>query len=156
MSGKRLAIYLIAPVVIYLLGIFVVKPLLPDTPQEANMKRVRAHIKSIDPSWERFKATNAGFDLVWFWPDTRTDGLFGVRGYLTSQVQVAQLLTFITSTCPPRPLYTDRLRVVDAESFEFYKAAHIGTNSEPGGAANRSQPVGSQTNRTPSAAGSGR
>jgi len=148
MSGKRLAIYLGAAVAVYLLVIFVVKPLLPDSPQIANMKRVKAHIVAIEPSWQTFKNTNAGFDLVWFWPDTREDGLFGVRGYVTSQVQVAQILAFVTNSRPPRPLYTEQLKVVDSESFAFYREFWTPTNSEPGGAANRSQPVRAGTNRT--------
>jgi hypothetical protein len=148
MSTKRLAIYLLSAVAIYVFAIFVVKPLLPE-PQLENLKRVAAHIQAIEPAWQQFKSTNAGFELVKFHQFTDGDGMFQVSGYLTSQVQVVRLLQFLSDTHPPRPLFTNFLKVVDSQTFETY----LEWESEPGGAGNRSQPVSSETNRASAAAG---
>ena len=99
------------------------------------MKEVKAHIQAMQQGWKGFQATNAGFDLVRFWPETRADGVFGVAGYLTSQVQLVQLETLLSNTHPPRPLYLEQLKLVDAERFAFESEhwAWRSTNSEPNG-----------------------
>ncbi len=151
MSGKRLAIYVCCAVMTYLLGIFVVKPLLPE-PQLEHLKQVAAHIQAIEPAWHQFKSTNAGFELVKFSQYTDGDGMFRVSGWVTSQVQVARLLEFLSGTRPPRPLFTNYLKVVDPQSFN----QQLEIESEPSSSVNRSQPVRLETNRTSAAAGSGR
>jgi hypothetical protein len=150
MSAKRLALYLGGAVLIYLLGIFVVKPLLPPSSQEVHMKQVKEHIAKITPAWNGFKSTNEGFELVKFWVYTGGDGLFAVSGYLTSAVQRATLLRFVAETSPPTDVFTNSLQVVTPDFFQ------LALESEPGRAANRSQPVAPATNRTSAAAGSGR
>ena len=119
MSGKRLALYVCCAVVTYLVGIFVVKPLLPD-PQLQHLNQVSAHIKSIEPAWQQFKSTNDGFELVTFRQYTGGDGMFQVSGYVTSQVRVAKLLDFLSATHTPRPLYTNYLKIVDTVSYQDY------------------------------------
>jgi hypothetical protein len=151
MSGKRLALYLGCAVMIYLIVIFVVKPLLPPSSQEVHMRQVRDHIAAIEPSWASFKTTNQGFELVKFSVYTGQDGVFRVSGYVTSEVHMAMLLKFITETHPPTPLYTNELRVVAPDEFQIMKELL----SEPDGSANQSQPVGPKTNRTSPPAGSG-
>jgi hypothetical protein len=148
MSGKRLALYLGGAVVVYLLVIFVVKPLLPPSPEAIHMKQVREHIVKITPAWNSFRSTNEGFDLVRFSVYTGGDGLFGIGGYLTSEVQRATLLRFIAETSPPRDLFTNGLKIVSPDFFQ------IALEDEPGHAANQQAPSG--TNRTPAAAGPGR
>ena len=148
MNPKRLVIYLGCAAAVYIIGAKVVAPLLPD-PQRDNMRRVDAHIALIKPQWEEFKRTNGGLELVRLRPDAREDGLYAVTGYVTSQVQVAEVLKFITATEPPRPFYTNAFKVVTPEDFEIYKASEIVP-------ANRSQPVRPETNRASPAAGSRR
>lgn len=138
-SAKRLALFLVGGVAAYVLARVAIA-LLPESPQTINRRQVTEHIKAIEPQWERFKSTNSGFDLIEFWADTRGDGLFGVRGYLTSEVQVAELLTFITNSQPPRALYTNQLEVVDADRMADFRNAFRGTNSELRGSANGNQP----------------
>lgn len=123
-SAKRLVIYFACAVAIYLIGANVVAPRLPNA-QRDNMKRIDAHIALIRPQWEEFKRTNGGFDSVVFRPDTREDGLFAITGYVTSQVQVAQLLEFVSGTKPPRPLYTNALQVVTPERLEMDREAEV-------------------------------
>ena|SRR3982751_4107516 len=127
MSGKRLAVYLGCAVLAYLIGIFVVKPLLPPSSQEVHMKQVKEHIERISPAWTSFKGTNEGFDVVKFRVGTEDDGVMRVDGYLTSRVQVARLFNFLAETHPPRPLSTNYL-FVDHESEQIGSA----TNQSPG------------------------
>ena len=151
-TSKRLAVYLGLALAAYLLMIKVVVPRLPLPSQMANMKKVEAHIAAIEPGWREFKRDHSGLELVRFWADTRYDGAFGVRGYVTSEVQAAQVISFVRDTHLPRPLYTNQLKMVDPESFAFYKEIE----SEPAGAAGQSQPVRAETNQPSAAAGSGR
>lgn len=152
MSGKRLALYLGSAVMVYLIVVFVVKPLLPPSSQEVHMRQVKDHIAAIAPSWAAFKTTNQGFELVKFSVYTGEDGVFRVSGCVTSEVQVATLLTFLAETHPPTPLYTNGLRVLAPDEFQTWKEVL----SEPDGAANRSQPISPSTTRASAAAGSGR
>ena len=121
MSGKRLALYLGCAVMIYLIVIFVVKPLLPPSSQEVHMRQVKDHIAAIAPSWASFKTTNQGFELVKFSVYTGEDGVFRVSGYVTSEVHVATLLKFLAETHPPTPVYTNGLRVVGPDEFQTWK-----------------------------------
>jgi len=150
-STKRLAVFLAAGVATYVVARIGIA-FLPESTQAIHRRQVREHIKAIAADWERFKMANSGFELIEFWPDTRDDGLFGIRGCLTSQVQVVKLLTFITNSQPPRPLYTNQLKVVDADTF----ALIMGEDLAGGDPANGGKPFSAESNRPPSSGDSPR
>lgn len=150
-SAKRLGIFFVWGAVTYIvlrIGIH----FLPEPPQYVHLRQVKQHVTQIARDWTTFRSTNSGLDLVSFYPETRGDGLFGVRGYVTSEAHAAQAIQFVQSTHPPRPMYTNQLQVVDAESYAFYREMFSG----PGGAANGNQPIRSETNSTTAATGSRR
>jgi hypothetical protein len=120
MSGRRLAIYLGSAVLIYILVIFVIKPLLPPDQEAINLRLVKEHIGKITPAWNSFRRTNDGYQLVSFRVYTGNGGLLEVNGYLTSN-KVAPLLNFLSETHPPRPLQTN-LHVVPPDHFEIFLA----------------------------------
>ncbi len=99
-----------------------------------NEQQVDAHLALIRPQWEAFKQTNAGLECVRIRTTYQGEGSLEVCGPVTSQVQVAQIVQFVRDTHPPRPIWTNGLRV-DAKAYQYYL-------TEPGGAVNRSQPVG--------------
>ena len=132
MSAKRLVWYVGSAILIYLLGIFVVKPLLPPSSQEVHMKQVKEHIEKIAPAWNVFKGTNSGFELVKFRVYTGGDGLFGIVGLVTSEGQKESVIHFVTETDPPRALFTNALQVV---APDYFQAA---LEFELGGKTNRS------------------
>jgi hypothetical protein len=148
MSGKRPGMYFGGAVLIYLVVIYVLKPMLPPSVQAVHMKQVREHIVKIIPAWESFKSTNGGFELVKFGVYTGGDGQFAISGYLTSTVQRTTLLRFIAETSPPRDIHTNGLQVVAPDLFP------VTLESESSHAANRSGLARPLTNST-SAAGSG-
>ena len=125
-SAKRLGLFLLCGVLAYVI-LRVGVSFLPDPPQYVHLRQVKQHIDGIRPAWNLFRSTNSGFEEVQFYPESRADGLFGVRGFLTSAVQVARVVQFVESSHPPRPLYTNQLRVVDGETFADLR----GTFSEP-------------------------
>ena len=118
MSSKRLALYVGSAILIYLLGIFVVKPLLPPSSQEVHMKQVKRHVEKITSAWNTFKSTNSGFELVRFRVYTGGDGMFGIYGWVTSEQQKQAVINFVTETSPPRELYTNALQVVAPDFFQ--------------------------------------
>ncbi|MGZ4974759.1 MAG: hypothetical protein ACXWDN_18535 [Limisphaerales bacterium] len=118
--------------------------------QRRNLMAVEDHIAKIAPQWERFRAGHPGFQDVKLFAYTDGDGMFGANGYVATDEQVSELRKFMESTGSPRPIYVGSVHVVGPEFVEFQK------KSEPDGAANRSQPIRIQTNRTSVAAGSDR
>ena len=118
MSSKRLVLYVGSAILIYLLGIFVVKPLLPPSSQEVHMKQVKRHVEKITSAWNTFKSTNTGFELVTFRVYTGGDGVFGIFGWVTSEQQKQAVIHFVTETGPPRELYTNALQVVSPDYFQ--------------------------------------
>jgi type II secretory pathway pseudopilin PulG len=150
MSSKHLAIYLGCALVIYGVVMYLAanRRARQSDQMRNNLRQVNAHLALIRPQWEAFRQTNAGLECVRIRATYHAEGSVEVYGPATSQVQVAQALQFVRDTHPPRPLWTNALRV-DREAYQCYRA-------EPGGAANRSQPVQAETNRTSAAAGSGR
>jgi glycine cleavage system aminomethyltransferase T len=149
-NPKHLAIYLGCALVIY--GVVMCLAANRRTRQSNQMRnnlgQVNAHLALIRPQWEAFRQTNGGLECVRIRATYHAEGSLEVYGPATSQVQVAQALQFVRDTHPPRPLWTNALRV-DRDAYLYYRA-------EPDGAANRSQPVQAETNRTSAAAGSGR
>jgi hypothetical protein len=121
--------------------------------QRRNLDSVHEHIEKISPQWDQFRAEHRGFDKAHLFAWTGSNGLFGVWGEVPSDAHIAELRAFMESTKPPRPVYLESLFVVDPKAIEFLENAR---KSEPGGAANGSQPIRSETNRTSSAAGSRR
>ena len=89
--------------------------------------------------------------MVQLFAYTGGDGMFGASGEIASEEDLSKLRKFMESTSPPRPIYLNFVQVLGPEFFEFARK-----QAEPGGAANRSQPVRPETNRTSAAAGSGR
>jgi hypothetical protein len=118
--------------------------------QRRNLMAVEDHIAKIGPQWEKFRAEHPGFQDVKLFAYTDGDGMFGANGYVATDEQVSELKKFMESTISPRPIYVGSIHVVGPEFFDFQK------KSEPNGAANGSQPIRSETNRTSSAAGSRR
>jgi hypothetical protein len=118
-------------------------------PQLRHLHQVRNHIARIDAEWETFKRENTNFEDVHLFAYTGGDGMFGANGYVRSDADLTKLRAFMEGTKPPRPVFLDSVRVLDVRDA-FMKSAG------PSGAANGSQPIRSETNRTSSAAGSRR
>jgi hypothetical protein len=121
--------------------------------QMQHLRAVDEHLAKIAPRWEGFRVTHPGFDQVKLFAYTGGDGMFGACGQVASEEQISELRRFMESTLPPRPVYLGAVQVVGPDYFELMRGAG---KSEPGGAANRSQPVRPDTNSTSAAAGSGR
>lgn len=125
---------------------------LPETGQHLHLRQVREHIASISNEWAQVRSTNEGLRYVQFYQETRGDGLFGIRGYVTSEVQVSEAIRFATNTQPPRPIFKEFLKIVEPDRLDFWGSSI----SEPSDSANASQPIRSETNGTSPAAGSRR
>jgi hypothetical protein len=150
MSPKRLAVSLGCVLVIFgiVWSVAGIKRARQHDYMDNNLRKVNAHLALIGPRWEAFKQTNAGLECVRIRATYQDQGSLEVYGPVTSRVQVAHALQFVVDTRPPRPVWTNALRV-DPERYRYYL-------SEQDGAASLSQPVRSETNSTSGAAGSRR
>jgi hypothetical protein len=113
--------------------------------QWKHLREVDQHIAAIRPKWSAFTNENVGFQDVQLFVYTGGDGMFGAFGSVPSEEHLSRLRAFLESTKPPRPVY-----------LNIVVASDTIPGSEPSGAANGSQPIRSETNRTSSAAGSRR
>jgi hypothetical protein len=131
------------------------------------VRRLQKDIEEVAPLWEAFKRTNPGFDSIVFFAsrDEAHGAKLKARGALSSSRE-KQLYDFVASTkLSPYPFDTLNVRFrleygPTAEELERRtkggKLNGLQNGSEPGGPANRSQPIPSGTNSTSSAAGSRR
>lgn len=94
--------------------------LFPPTGQHLHLRQVKEHIASISNEWAQVRSTNEGLRYVQFYQETRGDGLFGIRGYVTSAVQVADVMRFASNTHPPRPIYSEFLKIVEPDRLDFW------------------------------------
>jgi hypothetical protein len=150
MSWKRLAVYLGCAALIYcvVMGAAIIKRTRQNDQLRNNLRLVEAHLALAGPQWKAFRQTNAGLEFVQLRATYHQEGSLEVCGPVTSQVQVAQVLQFVRDIHPPRPLWTNALRV-DAAFYQYYL-------SELDGPASRSQPIRSEPSQTSPAAGSRR
>jgi hypothetical protein len=81
-----------------------------------NATPISAHIARMQPRWEEFKRTNAGLEFVQFCEPV--EGTLGVMGVVTSQVQIAKVVQFVTGTHPSWPLWTNDL-TVDPRQYQY-------------------------------------
>jgi len=149
------------------------------------MRHVRGHIEGIRPQWDAFKRAHPGFEAVELFPryDEAHGVRFAAKGRVPGSVDLKQLAEFMWSTKPPfsvdvsrvdtdfseapRSPVTKKMTVVtpDGRRFEIdvptepYPGSDVNSaqsKAEPGGPANVSQPIHSETNSRSSAAGSRR
>ena len=167
-------------VVLYLVGAFHVFE-----PEYGQRRRVRRHITDINPQWDAFKRANPGFEAVELFPmnDSAWGVMFAAKGRIPWSVDLKHLAEFMWSTKPPfsvdvsrvdkdfsqAPRFPDTKKTTavtpDGRRIEVdvvaepYPGSDLNTarpRAEPGGPANRNQPIRSETNSTSSAAGSRR
>ena len=133
------------------------------------VRHVQKYIEKVDPQWKAFKRANPGFDSIELFAsgDAAYGAKLKARGTLSSYEREKQLYKFVASTQPPPyPFDTLEVKVNDVteyitaeeleRSIKSGKLNRLQNGSEPGGPANGSQPIRSETNRTSSAAGSRR
>lgn len=153
-------------------------------PEFWQMRRVRRHIEDINPQWDVFKHAHPGFEAVELFPEC--DMAYGVRfaakGTVPWPVDLNQLAEFMSSTKPPFSVdiaevtkdfsntpsgFFEKMSVVtiDGKRVEIlvptkpYKGLDVTSarsKSEPGTPPNGSQRICSESNSTPSTAGSRR
>jgi hypothetical protein len=142
--GRRLlAVAMITPAL--LLCLHYGAPLLNS--EVRHLRAVDEHIRKIDPQWNQFRAQHPGLEQVTLFAYPGGDGLFGAYGYVAYDDKIRELRKFMESTSPPRPVFLDSVHVAGSKSYEVPKILMART-----AAANRCQPVCSETNQTPVAA----
>jgi len=148
-------------------------------------RRVRRQIEKISPQWDAFKRAHPGFEAVELFPkyDEANGVSLAAKGRVHWSVDVNQLAEFMSSTKLPFSIKVFQVAkdFSDAPSAPGYKKMYVGTidgrrieivvptepyhgsddtsarsKAEPGSPANGSQPIRSETNITPAAAGSRR
>ena len=154
-------------------------------PEYWQLRRVRGHIADISPQWDAFRRAHPGFEAVELFPgyDLAYGVRFAAKGRVPWSVDLKQLEDFMSSTKPPFPvdifkvdkdysaaprapvmrkfpvLTPDGRRIEIDVPTEPYPGSDVNTarsKAEPGGPANGSQPIRSETNSTSSPAGSRR
>lgn len=90
--------------------------------ESKNLKAVREHIEKIAPEWEAFRAKNSACREVELYAYTGEGGMFGARGEVKSETDLARLREFMEGTKPPRTVYVGAVKVSD----------NTGTPSEKG------------------------
>ena len=154
-------------------------------PEYWQMRRMRRHIADISPQWDAFRRAHPGFEAVELFPgyDLAYGVRFAAKGRVPWSVDLNQLAEFMRNTKPPFPvdifkvdkdysaaprapvtkkvpaITPDGRRIEIDVPTEPYPGSDVNTarsKAEPGGPANGSQPIRSETNSTSSAAGSRR
>lgn len=87
------------------------------TPQGRNLRAVRRFVATNHEAAEAYRASHADASYWYMWDDTRRGGALGVSGTVASGAARSNLLTFIRSLAPPRPI-VDHLKIIPSPDYE--------------------------------------